>query len=211
MYTFPEPQFLSDLLQSANSWMHASQAWSHAMPYLADSWVFLYPVLLVVMYLIGIKNKTVSHKIGALYLFACAVGIFVLNNIIKLFFQRPRPYKLLDLPTPEEELMLQNIPTDSFPSDHAAMSMTIAVWLWIRSQHLNNKTYRTLGTIFFIIALIMGFGRVTIAIHRPTDILVWWIVGWIVAGLIYGTLHYWKKIFAFLIWIEERIIKAIWF
>jgi membrane-associated phospholipid phosphatase len=68
----------------------------------------------------------------SLTLFLNTILAFVVNYIIKFFVQRPRPYETLDLPTPTEELALSNIPTDSFPSDHAAVSMTIAATLLFR-------------------------------------------------------------------------------
>jgi membrane-associated phospholipid phosphatase len=108
----------------------------HVIAFLSDAPVFLYPLLLVVLYLTGIlnanqqqtdKKNTTENKKAALYLFSATVSVFIINHIIKFFFQRPRPYEALGLPTPTEELSLSNIPTDSFPSDHAAVSATIAM------------------------------------------------------------------------------------
>ncbi|USN57586.1 MAG: phosphatase PAP2 family protein [Candidatus Peribacteria bacterium] len=65
--------------------------------------------------------------------------VFIVNYIIKSFIHRPRPYVALDLPVPTEELALSSIPTDSFPSDHAAVSMTIAATLLFRGYRTKNR------------------------------------------------------------------------
>ncbi len=75
----------------------------------------------------------------SLTLFANTVLVFIVNYIIKFFVERERPYKALGLPTPEEDLAITDLPVDSFPSDHAAVSMTIAATLLFRGYHTKNK------------------------------------------------------------------------
>jgi membrane-associated phospholipid phosphatase len=59
--------------------------------------------------------------------------------------------------------------------------MTIAATLLFRWYRTKNKGIQSLGRGFLIIALIMGRGRIAIAIHWPTDILVGFIIGIMIA------------------------------
>lgn len=119
----------------------------------SDGFIFLYPVLLIFLFLLGrkkhkkITTKKSSPKVDgglqSMYLsftlFLNTITVFIINYIIKAFISRPRPYETLDLPTPTEELALSTIPVDSFPSDHAAVSMTIAATLLFWGYHTQNK------------------------------------------------------------------------
>ncbi len=74
------------------------------------------------------KNSDREHKYNALTILFSFVGSIIINYLIKAFVQQPRPYQVLDLAiNPKESLILNSIPSDSFPSDHAAVGMTIAI------------------------------------------------------------------------------------
>ena len=117
--TFPTMLTETKTLLSLHQWMNGNQMLLSRTPIFADIRVFSYPLLLIAIYSYGIYSKDKQSKYLSLYLFSSTIAVFAVNAGIKLFVSRPRPYDILSLDIPREELMLQSIPTDSFPSDHA--------------------------------------------------------------------------------------------
>ncbi len=70
-------------------------------------------------------------------------------------------------------------PDTSFPSDHSAFLMAVAISFYLFNQ-------RKLGNLVLVVAILVGIARVGIGVHFPGDILGGWLVGAIVAGVIYA-------------------------
>jgi membrane-associated phospholipid phosphatase len=92
------------------------------MPLTADIFVFVYPVYLSALYLFGLYRKQQDYKHLALLLFFSGFGSILVNYLFKAFLYKTRP---LD-DRSRDDLILQLIPENAFPSDHAAMSSAIA-------------------------------------------------------------------------------------
>ena len=211
MSPIQEPKIFQDILLSQHEWM-TTHDYQHLLGIISDYPVFLYPVLLMSMYLYGHHTNNKQHKHNALYIFMSAVWIFIANYIIKTPLQRDRPYEVLNLDIPLEELAMDKIPTDSFPSDHAAMAATIATALCIIGYKQNNTTYKILWCIARWLALIMWIGRITIAIHRPTDIIAGTLV-WITIAIIMRIIYKssWGEKFLQLIQkIDNLTLSKVW-
>lgn len=147
--------------------------------------MFLYPILLVVLYIIGIKKKSRPLKIYALYVFFSACVSALLNIVIQAFVTKARPESVL---TGADNLLLKHLPTMSFPSDHAAVSMAIAIALICATIYVivkysqkseqpfknflhNRKIFVTIGVLFLLASIVMSIARVAVGVHWPTDIL----------------------------------------
>ena len=129
----------SEIILSLNTRMASSSLLSSLIPILSDIFVFSYPLYLIYLYFFThdtmsrwerLRHRTSDreHKYTALTILSSFVGSIIVNYIIKAFVEQPRPYQVLDLViNPKESLILNSIPSDSFPSDHAAVSMTIAI------------------------------------------------------------------------------------
>jgi len=185
----------SSLLLSLNARMASSPTLTTLIPILSDIFVFWYPVYLVYLYFFTTEHLSrrkkifhISHnrlhKYNALSIFWSTVGVFLVNYIIKTFIQQPRPYDILNLTiNPKESLILHSLPTDSFPSDHAAVGIAIALTLLILWYRQQDKKMILTWRVFIVFALTMNICRITIGVHRPTDILGGTIIGIIVAIL----------------------------
>ncbi|MBP7884615.1 phosphatase PAP2 family protein [Patescibacteria group bacterium] len=140
-----------EIILTLNSLMASSPLLIKIVPILADIFVFSYPLYLIYLYFF--THDSISrwqrlrhtatdrqHKYIALSTLFSFIGSIIVNYIIKAFIEQPRPYQVLDLAIdPKESLILSSIPTDSFPSDHAAVGASIAIAILIRGYRTDNK------------------------------------------------------------------------
>ena len=135
------------------------------------------------------------------------------NFLIKIFISKARPDVILNLLVENREgLMLETLPQNTFPSDHAAMAFAIATSSLVWGIKNKDKTFILWSLPLYVMACIMGAGRIMIGIHRPTDILMGIIVGIITPLLllkteIYGWLY--KYLIKPLIRLQERLRKKL--
>ena len=188
-----EPKRWLEILLALHQSMLSSTTRTSLTPILADVFVFSYPIYLVILYIMWWIKKQISYKIASLWIFANVVITTLINLGIQLLVQKSRPNIVLWLADQKTETILHDyLPSSSFPSDHAAVSMSIAIasllW-WIQK---NDKKYTIFGIILIVFSLIMSVSRVATAIHRPTDIIGWLLI-WAIIPLILSS----KKISSF--------------
>lgn len=115
-------------------------------------------------------------------------GSGLLNIVAKQFFARERP-SLWESIAPEHNF--------SFPSGHAMGSMTLLVALALLSWPTRWR-WPVIG-LMLPFTLVVGFSRLYLGVHYPSDILAGWAVAtaWVVAVylLVYrgGLLRPWRK------------------
>ena len=185
MFKITEPQWWVNLLKSLFAWMQASIFWSHRIPVLADVFVFTYPIYLLALYIYGIAKKKISYKIAALYIVAGTALSFVINIVMQFFVDKVRPNVVLWLADLKNETILNKfMPTSSFPSDHAAVTMGIAMMSLFRGIKNKDKKFLRFGGILIIFSLITWFARVTSGVHRPTDVIAGSVIGILIPFLL---------------------------
>lgn len=114
-----------------------------------------------------------KHRKMGLQLLLSMLCTFILGNLIlKNIFARPRPCdyeacKAIDI------LLSSRPHGHSFPSGHSINSMVAAVALF-----LNNKK---IGIPALIIATLIGFSRLYLFVHFPTDVLGGFVIAILVA------------------------------
>ena len=97
-----------------------------------------------------------------------ALEFIFANLIIKNVVSRIRPYEVIDGLT-----LLVNKPHDySFPSAHTGSAFALAVVFFMVMD-------RKYGIIAIVIASLMGFSRLYVGVHYPSDVL-----GGIIIGII---------------------------
>ncbi len=101
-----------------------------------------------------------KHRKMGLQLLLSMLCTFILGNLIlKNIFARPRPCDIDAAVT----LLISRPHGHSFPSGHSINSMVAAVALF-----LNNKK---IGIPAIIVATLIGFSRLYLFVHFPTDVL----------------------------------------
>jgi undecaprenyl-diphosphatase len=118
-------------------------------------------------------------------------GAMVMNSLLKLTFNRPRPDLVAHL---------VDTYTASFPSGHAMLSavcyLTLGTLLAGVARRRRDKVY-ILGTATALMVLV-GFSRIYLGVHWPTDVLAGWCLG---AAWAMGC---WLAVRAILLWRNRR-------
>ncbi|MDR0718601.1 MAG: phosphatase PAP2 family protein [Treponema sp.] len=132
---------------------------------------FLVPLLLLVFWCIDEKRGIRLVLLTALSSWA--------NVSLKILFAQPRPFHL------EPELGLVPEPGYGIPSGHAQTSLIVyfplASWTWNRFRKNRSVIY----AITILLILLIGFSRLYLGVHFPTDLLAGWLLGIIFLALFY--------------------------
>ena len=205
MMQFIEPQRGINTVVRLHQAMISSNTRIYLTPTLADIFVFTYPIYLAALYISWRIQKSIKNKVAALYIFTNVAITTLFNIFIQFFVDKSRPNIVLELADQKMETVLHKyLPTSSFPSDHAAVSMSIAIASIIRWLHKKDKKFLWFGGILITFSLIMGVCRIATAVHRPTDI-IWGILVGIFIPLILSTKNISSKLEKMFTWIAKKV------
>ena len=174
-------------------WMNILNRWvdiqnkyewlANLAPAFADIFVVIYPIFLVCIYVYAIIKKKPIVKQGALYIFFATLIAVLINIGIQTFFYKERPIVVLNHIEAEETLLHDILPTSSFPSDHAVVSMCVAIATLLWWLYNRRKFFTRSGIIFIVVSFVMTACRILTLVHWPTDIVAWmWL--WVLVPLI---------------------------
>ena len=140
---------------------------------------------IVVLTIVGVTSAFLwhtEHKYSARMLLAATAGSILLNNVLKLYFNRERP-DVFEWGT--------QAASSSFPSGHA-MSATVVygtvAYLLARLQKHVWSRMLTLFTAVVIIALVC-LSRLYLGVHYPSDVIAGIIIGLAWSGFCMATLE----------------------
>lgn len=176
--------------------MHNYTPWLNGLMIgLAKDGIYMYALLLIIYWFIGhTHDQRIIHREAGLSAVIVGVLGLLINILISHIWFRPRPFVTLHTVP-----LIHHAADASFPSDHATGSAGLAGGAYLRDH--------TMGKFFAVLALFIGFSRVYVGVHYPTDILGGFIVGllstFIVAlakknvdKLIYALIGVWETIAA---------------
>lgn len=157
-----------EILKNLNSLIE-NNFWKNFAFIFADLPTFFMPLFLVWFWLFyTFKIKNLEKKKDLLFIFYSVVLAFAWNYFIKIFADFSRPKEICG---EMWKLILEKIPTDSFPSDHAAASFAFLFSLYL-------AWYKKIFWWFLPFVIFMNLSRIMACVHFPLDITVWWIL-WI--------------------------------
>jgi len=121
---------------------------------------------------------TAGRRNAALMFAIAALGATILNEVMKLYFQRRRPDAFFGYHQPRSY---------SFPSGHSIESACFfGVMAAILTVRIRSRAARAaVWAVATILAVAVGFSRVYLGVHYPTDVLA----GYAAAVIWVGTVH----------------------
>jgi undecaprenyl-diphosphatase len=132
---------------------------------LGSAVVLVLLTLLILGYLVMIRHYRV-----ALLIAVATAGGQALNLVLKNSFERARP---------DATLHLVEVCSTSFPSGHSMAAsifyLTAGALLARTATRRREKTY--LVTAALLLVFLIGFSRVYLGVHYPTDVLAGWTAG----------------------------------
>jgi undecaprenyl-diphosphatase len=136
-------------------------------------------ILLFILFLFLVSNYKKYWKMVVEAIIAAVLTKFVLVEIIRKIWFRPRPFFSLNF----VPLINQSAEEASFPSGHASFYFALSTIVYLYNKKL--------GIIFYIASILIILARVFVGVHWPSDVLVGAILG-ILMGWILNKLF--KKI-----------------
>ena len=128
-------------------------------------------------FMFGWIRGLAAERRGALTALFAAGGALLANQIVLMFWQRPRPF---DAHPGSVTTLVSRGADPSFPSDHAAAAVAIAVVLFL--------AHRRIGAAVLVLAALVCLARVYVGAHYPGDVLGGALVGAGVAALLWWPL-----------------------
>nr|WP_315021272.1 phosphatase PAP2 family protein [uncultured Aminipila sp.] len=156
----------------------------------------LNPILTGVTYL-GNPNTIIFFCIVLLFFkktrveYGMPLGIAVscsatIQTTIKVIVHRPRP-------PVENFLILQG--GFSFPSGHSCSGLVFyGLFAYLILHTAVDKTvYKIIGNLFIALVLVIGFSRIYVGVHYPTDVLGGWSLGLAILMVAISVIDRWKS------------------
>jgi undecaprenyl-diphosphatase len=156
---------------------------------------YLYVLLLILMWF---RNN--FYKKITLYAGISAGVTLLINSFIKLFYFKPRPFLKYSVrvlpPFPSKK-------NSSFPSTHTALVFAIATSVLFYK--------RLLGCIMWLLAFLVGFSRIWMGQHYPSDIIGSALLGSLNAIVVNVTVRVWNPFIARVIHTHNRVCSLVRF
>ncbi|MDL2255207.1 phosphatase PAP2 family protein [Parabacteroides sp. OttesenSCG-928-K15] len=175
MFEFNFPEWDKELFVYLNSkhipWLDP------VMLFLSNQWVWTFVCLAVFLLILFYKKQ--PDKRAALFYAGGLLSTFLVNNLLKLVFMRPRPGNedLLKEIIHQLEEMGKSF---SFFSSHSSASLFVAMF----GTFFFRNTYY--GIALFVWAFSVAYSRIYVGKHYPLDVFVG-----IAFGLLMGYITYW--------------------
>lgn len=127
-------------------------------------------VVMMVVAVAALFLVLAEHKYSVILLLASAIGGIVLNAVLKLGFNRPRPTMFAPL---------VHAVGSSFPSGHAMNAAIVYTTVAYLAAGLHQRRWARwlVMTAAFIVIALISFSRVYLGVHYPSDVIAGIIVG----------------------------------
>ena len=154
---------------------------------------------------VGLLIFKKTRKIGIIIALSLLLELLFVNLIMKPVFDRPRPYHLdIEWWVQAYQTVFPNgpvashLPGDkSFPSGHTAIAFAGMAGLCFGALREKACKLRWLSLIGFVLAALVGFSRLYLGVHYPTDVLGGAVIGTLCALLAALIFH----------WLEPHIFR----
>ena len=107
-----------------------------------------------------------TRKTGVLALLSMGVNVLLVNVALKNLIGRERPFQKIE----GLEILCHRPHDYSFPSGHTAVSFAAATAVLLGG-------YKRLGALLLLYAVLVGFSRMYLGVHYPTDVIAGALIG----------------------------------
>ncbi len=119
---------------------------------------YIFMAVIALVFILGVIKKNEEYRKVSVNTFIITVINLILSFIIGSIYYVDRPFV-----NNKVNLLVPHVKDASFPSDHATGTMSIALGL--------RKYHKTFGMIMTILSIIVGFSRVYVGNHYPSDVI----------------------------------------
>lgn len=135
-------------------------------------------------FLLILLRKT--RNLGHIIAFSIGIEFIINNGIIKNLVARIRPYEVID----DLTILIGKQPDYSFPSGHTGVTFAFAAAMLFAlifgiEGFPKSKRFVTATLLVLFYALLLGFSRLYVGVHYPTDVLSGMVLGFITGALGY--------------------------
>ncbi|MET3804010.1 undecaprenyl-diphosphatase [Nakamurella sp. UYEF19] len=140
------------------------------------------PTVLRIAAVLAVVLLWIRHRRAAAVLVAVAIGgAAALSGIFKLLVNRGRPVVAVPV---------EHADSASFPSGHALTSFVAAgVLLILLLPHLSGWRRALLIAAAVLLCTAVGFSRLLLGVHYPSDVLGSWLIGTALLLILAGVFH----------------------
>ncbi|AAK80350.1 undecaprenyl-diphosphatase [Clostridium acetobutylicum] len=156
-------KFNLDLFHLINNLANKNHMLDSIMIFMSKYVIYIFALILVIEFALGILLKNNYMKkiaIGCVLIIAVdLIIVFILGKIH--FVNRPFVFNKVHLLYPHKT-------TSSFPSDHAVITLCMALGIF--------KVNKPLGKVMILLSIIVGFSRIYVGHHYPLDVIAGFIL-----------------------------------
>jgi len=147
-----------ELFRIINNLANKNTILDKIMIFFSEYGPYIFMAAIVIVFVLGLKQKKCENRKIAVSSVIITVINLIINLIVRSIFHVDRPFIHNKV-----NLLLPHDSASSFPSNHATGTMSIALGL--------EKYNKLLSRILTILSIIIGFSRVYVGHHYPTDII----------------------------------------
>lgn len=136
---------------------HKNQLLDWLFVFLA-SYLIIFLVIVFLYFLFKEKDWRRRFYFSALAIISVLLSRGIITDLIRYFYNKPRPFAVLDINS-----LIEHSATASFPSGHMTFFIPIVLTAWL----MNRKA----GIWLSVGAVLIGISRIAVGIHWPSDIL----------------------------------------
>ena len=140
----------------------------NAMLIFSEYMLYVFAGMIALVFILGVIKKDKKVRWVAINTFLLTVINIILAYFIGSIYYVDRPFVHNKV-----NLLYQHVEDASFPSDHATVTMSIALGI--------NKYNKFLGIVLTILSIIVGFSRVYVGHHSPADVVGTYIIVFIMS------------------------------
>lgn len=153
----------AEIFRLINNLANRNTALDETMIFFSKYVQFIFMGIVALTFIAGVVKKNKDYRKVSVSTFIITVINLILSFIIGAVYYVDRPYVHNKV-----NLLVPHIEDASFPSDHAIGTMSIALGL--------NRCNRILGIVLTVLSLIVGFSRIYVGNHYPSDVIGGYII-----------------------------------